>query len=70
MVGPESRLPAETEDVQVSVLPRICALCKQVARGHAQINDDWYCHGDTDPEPTCYQQAQYQMAFWKRGFRG
>ena len=39
-----------------------CPLCgRDPAAGFAQIGDDWYCHGDDDPDPTCYMRAQWLM---------
>lgn len=36
-----------------------CALCgRNPAAGFASIGDDWYCHGDDDPDPTCYMRSQ------------
>lgn len=38
---------------------RKCGLCgKDPAAGFASINDTFYCHGDFDPEPTCYMASQ------------
>jgi hypothetical protein len=34
-----------------------CARCGKRATGFATINDDRYCHGDNDPEPTCYMRG-------------
>lgn len=43
--------------------PGPCALCgRNPAVGFASIGDDWYCHGDFDPEPTCYMRAQHALA--------
>lgn len=40
---------------------RKCSLCgKDPSEGFASINDVFYCHGDFDPEPTCYMQSQSQ----------
>lgn len=41
----------------------LCAFCGQTATGLATITTDLdgerrYCHGDDDPTPTCYEQAQ------------
>lgn len=36
-----------------------CGLCGNRATGFATIGDTRYCHGDFDPEPTCYEQAQW-----------
>lgn len=36
----------------------ICARCGALATGFASIGDKRYCHGDDDPTPTCYMQAQ------------
>jgi hypothetical protein len=36
-----------------------CGLCaRDPAAGFASVGDVWYCHGDEDPEPTCYMRAQ------------
>lgn len=36
-----------------------CGLCgKDPAAGFASIDDVRYCHGDDDPEPTCYMRSQ------------
>ncbi len=36
-----------------------CGLCgKDPAEGFASIDGVRYCHGDCDPEPTCYVRAQ------------
>ncbi len=40
-----------------------CAGCGGDAKGYARIGDDRYCHGDGDAHPTCYQRAQWDMAF-------
>jgi hypothetical protein len=38
---------------------RRCQLCdRRPAAGWAKVGADWYCHGDDDPEPTCYMRAQ------------
>lgn len=37
---------------------RICQMCDKEATGFASVNGKWYCHGDDDPEPTCYMRAQ------------
>lgn len=40
---------------------RACGLCgADPATGHASINDVWYCHGDDDATPTCYERSQWQ----------
>lgn len=37
-----------------------CGFCgKNPASGIARVNDVWYCHGDDDPEPTCYMRASW-----------
>lgn len=37
-----------------------CYWCgRDPAAGLASINDHRFCHGDDDPEPTCYQMAQW-----------
>lgn len=39
--------------------PGPCALCgRDPAAGLASIGDERYCHGDEDPEPTCYMRSQ------------
>lgn len=36
-----------------------CGLCgADPAHGYALIGDTRFCHGDDDPEPTCYMRAQ------------
>ena len=36
-----------------------CGLCgRDPAAGFATVNDVRYCHGDDDPEPTCYMRSQ------------
>lgn len=42
---------------------RICAYCRQPARGFAAIDDEPYCHGD-DEDPTCYMLAQMPEREW------
>lgn len=43
--------------------PGPCALCgRNPAAGFASIGDDWYCHGDDDPEPTCYMRSTWTQA--------
>lgn len=38
---------------------QVCGLCgRDPAAGFATINDVRYCHGDDDPEPTCYMRSQ------------
>jgi hypothetical protein len=38
--------------------PEQCGLCgNDPAAGFATIGDTRYCHGDFDPEPTCYMRA-------------
>jgi hypothetical protein len=38
-----------------------CFLCgKDPAAGLASINSARLCHGDDDPEPTCYMRAQWE----------
>lgn len=48
---------------------RRCGVCgKDPAAGFASIGEMFYCHGDYDPEPTCYMRAQskeYRDAFNK-----
>ena len=40
-----------------------CALCgRDPSAGFASIGDEWYCHGDDDPEPTCYMRATWDEA--------
>lgn len=47
-----------------------CALCgRNPAAGYASIGDRWYCHGDNDPEPTCYMRASRDPSnFHTHGF--
>jgi hypothetical protein len=41
------------------VSKRKCGWCgKDPAEGVASVNDTFYCHGDEDPEPTCYMRSQ------------
>lgn len=41
---------------------RACGLCdKDPAEGFASVNGVFYCHGDDDPEPTCYMRASASM---------
>jgi hypothetical protein len=40
-----------------------CGLCgKTPPPGWAAIGDQFYCHGDFDPSPTCYMRAQIDLA--------
>lgn len=42
---------------------KACVLCgRDPAAGFATINGERYCHGDVDPEPTCYMEATYIQA--------
>lgn len=46
----------------VRVSKKACGLCgKDPAAGFAAIGDTFYCHGDDDPEPTCYMRSQWKM---------
>lgn len=39
-----------------------CGLCgKDPASGWAKIGDVRYCHGDFDPDPTCYMASQWYV---------
>jgi len=43
---------------------RMCHLCKKPATGLASTWDihegeRWYCHGDDDPSPTCYERRDW-----------
>lgn len=43
---------------------RICYICKKPAAGYASIwtakdGERWYCHGDDDEYPTCYERAPW-----------
>lgn len=40
----------------------ICGWCGKPATGLASIMDVRFCHGDDDPEPTCYQKEQQRMS--------
>lgn len=43
--------------------PGPCKRCgRNPAVGYASVDDDWYCHGDCDAEPTCYMLAQIDIA--------
>lgn len=39
-----------------------CGRCGKQATGVATIMDVRLCHGDDDPEPTCYQLQQWEMS--------
>lgn len=39
-----------------------CGWCGKPATGLASIMDVRLCHGDTDAEPTCYEQEQQHMS--------
>lgn len=40
-----------------------CGLCgRRPATGHARIDLTWFCHGDDDPSPTCYERSQWRYA--------
>lgn len=39
-----------------------CARCGEPATGLATIGDRRFCHGDTDTEPTCYEQEQWDLS--------
>lgn len=45
---------------------RKCIYCgKDPAAGYAMVYDGtekWYCHGDEDETPTCYERAQFGLA--------
>lgn len=46
-----------------SMAERICFRCGNPATGYASVwtaehGERWYCHGDEDAEPTCYEQGQ------------
>ena len=39
---------------------KACALCgRDPAAGFATIDGERYCHGDDDPDPTCYMRGQW-----------
>lgn len=47
-------------DGRRNLSPTGCHWCgRDPAEGLASIGDRRYCHGDHDPEPTCYQMAQW-----------
>lgn len=44
-------------------MKRICGLCGEEAAGYASVwsaklGETWFCHGDDDSEPTCYERGQ------------
>jgi hypothetical protein len=45
-----------------------CVVCGQRARGFATIAGDRVCHGDDDESPTCYETAQWEVA-WQTPWR-
>lgn len=48
-----------------------CALCvRDPAAGFATINDERYCHGDFDPDPTCYMRRQSRLSPTKNANSG
>lgn len=51
-----------------SPLPALCAACGLPATGLASIESDGverrYCHGDNDPEPTCYMRQRIDPGDW------
>lgn len=55
---------SEMPHYKVEPRPDACGLCfKDPAEGYASIGDLRFCHGDDDPEPTCYMRAQWQLSF-------
>jgi hypothetical protein len=44
----------------VGEIEELCAHCGKIATGYARINEDRLCHGDDDPEPTCYMRASWK----------
>jgi hypothetical protein len=47
------------EDLPELTAPGPCAACgKNPAVGFASINGEWYCHGDWEPDPTCYMRGK------------
>lgn len=41
---------------------QVCGLCgRDPAAGYAMVDTVRYCHGDFDPDPTCYMKAQSRM---------
>lgn len=52
-----------SQDMPEDVTERICGLCGQEATGYASVwserlGETWFCHGDEDDEPTCYERGQ------------
>lgn len=53
-----------------------CARCGKRATGWAKIGADRFCHGDGEPDPTCYMLAQrseffespYEDGLWRVAF--
>jgi hypothetical protein len=41
----------------------LCVHCGRVATGFARIGVDRLCHGDDDPEPTCYMSTSWAWSF-------
>mgnify|MGYP003329086925 CR=1 FL=1 len=36
-----------------------CVVCgREPSAGYAKIGAGWYCHGDEDVRPTCYERSQ------------
>jgi hypothetical protein len=36
---------------------KVCSGCGGFLKGYASIGDNYYCHGDEDASPTCYELA-------------
>lgn len=51
-------------------ITQMCAECGFPATGVATIGNKRYCHGDDDPEPTCYMRAQWRTSLGRAYDRG
>lgn len=60
MTPEEIRAAIDCATEETLFAPGPCALCgRDPAVGFASVGDEWYCHGDLDPEPTCYMRASW-----------
>ena len=58
----EPTLPAPRADEGTAVSKRKCVVCGvDPAAGFASIGDGFYCHGDDDQTPTCYERSQHLL---------
>lgn len=39
-----------------------CGLCGERATGFAEVDGVRYCHGDDEPDPTCYMLASWSKS--------